>query len=48
MAERGTRARSFAKAIKAPAVRLVKGGETGQFLRDVEKLEGELEALKRK
>jgi hypothetical protein len=39
---------AYLKAIKAPALRLVEGSETGQFFQDAEKLRGELEALKRK
>jgi hypothetical protein len=39
---------AYLKAIKAPAVRLVKGSQTGQFFRDARKLKAELEALKRK
>jgi len=36
---------AYLKAVKPPAVRLVKGSEPGEFFRDAAKLEGELEAL---
>lgn len=39
---------AYLKAIKAPAVRLVKGSETGRFFQDAEALKGKLEALKKK
>ena len=39
---------AYLKAIKAPAVRQVKGSESGRFFRDAEELKGKLEALKKK
>jgi hypothetical protein len=37
---------AYLKAIKVPAVRLVKGSEPEEFFREAEKLKGELEAVK--
>jgi len=39
---------AYLKAIKAPAVRLVKGSEAAQFFSDAAKLKGELEVLRTK